>query len=100
MADDLYVRDGSSFWQPEVPEENKEAEQKDKSKVQDSKPFIKQTIQWFDQQADECDRISALDKSSKYTLDEQVHAYQLLAELLQRKKGEYQSFMAEIEREK
>lgn len=98
MSDQLYPRDGDTYFIPPVPEDVQDADKEDKKKVQEAKPFVKDTLDWFTKQADECNRMTLIDTESKVPVESQIIAYQELAKLLELKKGEYQSYLAELER--
>ncbi len=84
---DLLMNEGS-FYQPSVPEERQEAEQVEKSFLREALPVMEELLEWFDKQANECDRLSVLDMESKVPVESQIIAYRELANLLRAKKGE------------
>lgn len=84
---DLLPNEGT-FYQPQVPEERKEAETAEKAFIREALPVMEELLEWFDKQADECDRLSILDAESNIPLESQIIAYRELANLLRAKKGE------------
>lgn len=87
---DLIPNEGS-FYVPEVDEEDHLKASKERSEALEALPLLEDIIQWFDKQADETDRMSNINHESKMPIQSQVLAYQLLADLLLKKKGELQS---------
>lgn len=89
---DLLLNEGHLMESTLAPQ--KIAENQERAEFQEALPYIEHLIDWFDKQADECDRISTLDSESKVAIEVQVEARKLLATLLRSKKGEIQAFLS------
>lgn len=89
---DLLPNDGSFYVSP-VDQDDKLQSDQERAETMQVLPFLQELIDWFDKQADECDRVSVLNLESKVPVDSQIQAYKLLAELLQTKKGELDTYM-------
>lgn len=96
--DDLYPRDGDSFFIPPVPQDVKDAELEANKKKNDSIPFIEDTIEWFDQQILEASKIDNIDLESKLPAEVQIKANQEVVRLLTLKRGELESLKFEKKR--
>ena len=84
---DLLPREGELFGGAVEPDQKIEAN-KEKAHALEAMAFIQAEIEWADKQIAECDKITNLNPDSKTPIESQVLAYQMLAELLQVKKGE------------
>ena len=90
---DLVPNDGS-FYIPPVDEKAAIKANKERSEVLAILPFLQKTIDWFDLQAKEFDKVTNIDlKHPTLTGEQQIQAYQLAAKLMQTKKGELQSYI-------
>lgn len=106
MNDDIYLRDGETYtngvYYPDVPEAQVEEETKQKAVVASSYPIMDDVANWFDTAIAEAKDLSNIDltvteiNGVKVTMavsaEAQVLAYQLLAQALQDKKGEFAEF--------
>ena len=90
---DLVPNEGSFFIAP-VDEKATIKANKERAEVLAIMPFLQKTIDCFDLQAQEFDKVSNIDlKHPTLTGEQQIQAYQLAAKLLQTKKGELQSYI-------
>jgi len=90
---DLVPNEGS-FFIPPIDEKATIKANKERAEVLAIMPFLQKTIDWFDLQAQEFDKVSNIDlKHPTLTGEQQIQAYQLAAKLLQTKKGELQSYI-------
>lgn len=106
MFDDLYQRDGETYtngtYYPAVPEEQVEAEVKQKSVIASSYPIMDDVANWFDEAIADSKDITNIDltlteiNGVKVTMsvsaEAQILAYQLLGQALQDKKAEFEEF--------
>ena len=86
---DIYPNDGN-FFQPEVPDDVKKAEQEARQQERQSIPVVEDLIAWFDAQIVEAEKLSNIDTESTVPIESQVKALQELVRLLELKKGELQ----------
>lgn len=87
---DLIPNEGQFFGVPENQERTIENNQ-EKAQVLQVSEFIQAEIEWYDKQIDETNRMTNLDTSLAIPIESQVEAYQMLADLLNKKKGELQA---------
>lgn len=106
MNDDLYLRDGETYtngvYYPELPQEQVEAEVKQKGILASSYPVMNDIADWFDTAIKDAQDLSNIDltiteiNGVKVTMavsaEAQVLAYQLLTQALQDKKAEFAEF--------
>lgn len=111
MFDDLYLRDGATetngIYYPEKPEEQVEAEVKQKGTIASSYPIMGDVADWFKEAiADSNDlnhvdftktEINGVAVSMNVSVEAQVLAYQMLGQLLTDKAKEFDEFMQERE---
>ena len=90
---DLVPNDGSFFIAP-LDEKAIQKANKERAEVLAIMPFLQKTIDWFDVQAKEFDKVTNIDlEHPNLSGDQQIMAYQLAAKLLMTKKGELQSYL-------
>lgn len=87
---DLVPNEGQFFGVPENQERTIENNQ-EKALVLQVSEFIQAELEWYDKQIDETNRISNLDYTSEVRIESQIQAFQMLADLLTKKKGELQA---------
>lgn len=87
---DLIPNEGQFFGVPENQERTIENNQ-EKALVLQVSEFIQAELEWYDKQIDETNRISNLDYTSEVRIESQIQAFQMLADLLTKKKGELQA---------
>lgn len=95
---DLIPNEGS-FFTPQVDEERQRRLDKERSEVKAILPMLKKTIEWFELQAQECEKITAIDlEHPTLSAQEQIHGMQVCAEVFRKKKGEFQSYLNTYEK--
>jgi hypothetical protein len=111
MFDDLYQRDGADYtngtYYPEKPEEQVEAEVRQKGTIASSYPIMGDVATWFKEAiADSNDlnnidlnktEINGVNVTMSVSAEAQLLAYQLLGQLLTDKAKEFDEFMQERE---
>ena len=61
---------------------------REKGNTLESYPVIEDTLQWFEVQAQEAEKLTNIDLESALSVETQVFAFQQLADLLRAKKGD------------
>ena len=89
---DLVPNEGSFYLPPEDEAATIKAN-KERAEVSEILPFLQKTIDWFDLQAAEFDKVSNLQVKGDLPIEAQLQAYQMVIGLLNTKKGELQSYM-------
>ena len=109
MFDDLYLRDGATetngIYYPEKPEEQVEAEVKQKGTIASSYPIMGDVAEWFKEAIADSNDLNNIDLnkteingvSVSVSAEAQLLAYQLLGQLLTDKAKEFDEFMQERE---
>jgi len=81
-------------WYPEVPQQDKEANEVEKQKAAQSLPFLDGVTEWFDEQIKMFDSIDyAIDKKTEYEqpIEETLIALNIAKNLFEAKKSEFES---------
>lgn len=87
---DLVPNEGNLFGVP-INQEREIENKKEKAKVLEVAEFIEAELAWCYAQKAEAEKLTNIDLESKVSVESQVMAYQMLAELLTNKKGELQA---------
>jgi hypothetical protein len=101
MNDDsmMYPSDGSSYadttYQPTVPQERVEAEQKQAAILSASYPIMASVADWFHEQALAAMDITNIDLQSKVPVEAQVQAFQLYQAKMIEKAREFEMYRSE-----
>ncbi len=106
MADSgLYPNDGDTmgtYYQPEIPEEQLEAEEEDRKLRNAANPILDHLIEWFQDQIDAADstdnieldtlEVNGVKYERKTSIEAQILAYRLLKQMLSEKQGEFKAW--------
>lgn len=110
MSDDLYVNAGDDFgadtaYYPEAPTERREAEATEAAIKAASYPILGDVADWFEEQIKNCDTlqniqfdiqtINGIQVDRKMSVEVQVLAYAMLAQLLTDKYQEFKAYKHE-----
>lgn len=78
----------------DVTKKQKIEENKEKAEFLEAIPYIEHLVNWFDEQASECEKTTALDlEADEQRWKTDLLANHRLAELLRSKKGEFKAFL-------
>lgn len=92
---DLVPNQGDAFSAAlKVREERKIETSKEKADTLAALKFIDKTLEWFDLQADEYDKINNLDVESKVPLESQIIANREVSKVLRLKRGELRTYLS------
>lgn len=90
---DLIPNQGDFYVMPKD-EERERALDKERAEVAQILPMLEDTIEWFETQAQEFEKLTAIDLTHpKLSAESQIHGLKFGADALRKKKGEFQSYM-------
>lgn len=92
MSFDLVPNEGN-FYLPPVDEEQEAALKKERAEANQVIPFLDDVIAWFDKQADEYEKVTAIDLKSGIDPVVQMKAHQEVVKVLRMKKGELTTYL-------
>lgn len=83
--DDLMPTDGeqiADLFQPEIEEEVKQAENRERAMIQGAEPLMEDLLAWFDAQITQATSVDSIDPSAKQSIETQLIAQKLLKDKL------------------
>lgn len=94
---DLVPNEGSFYLSPQD-EASVNKANKERAEVLEVLPFLQKTVDWFDLQAAEFEKVTNLQLNGDISIEAQLQAYQMVVGLLNVKKGELQSYINTYEK--